>query len=147
VTHLRKIMLEELQRRHYFEGTTRYYIRHVERFARHFNCSPDRLRGDSLCESASVGKGPALIDLRELLLDGCENFFLVFQDFCQCGLVLSDCALVGEDQLLIFDDGVLVSENRFLIFYDGRLVGQDRLLIGQNFGFGHIFLSPVVCAD
>jgi integrase/recombinase XerD len=43
VTHLRKIMLEELQRRHYSEGTTRYYIRHVERFARHFNCSPDRL--------------------------------------------------------------------------------------------------------
>src|SRR5690348_10908367 len=36
-------MLEELQRRHYSEGTTHYYIRHVERFARHFNCSPDRL--------------------------------------------------------------------------------------------------------
>ena len=43
MTHLRKIMLEELQRRHYSEGTTRYYVRHVERFARHFNCSPDRL--------------------------------------------------------------------------------------------------------
>jgi site-specific recombinase XerD len=43
VTHQRKIMLEELQGRHYSEGTTRYYIRHVERFARHFNCSPDRL--------------------------------------------------------------------------------------------------------
>ena len=43
MTHLRKIMLEELQRRHYSEGTTHYYIRHVERFARHFNCSPDRL--------------------------------------------------------------------------------------------------------
>jgi hypothetical protein len=43
VTHLRKIMLEELQRRHYSQGTTRYYVRHVERFARHFNCSPDRL--------------------------------------------------------------------------------------------------------
>jgi site-specific recombinase XerD len=43
VTHLRKIMLEELQRRHYSEGTTHYYIRHVERLARHFHCSPDRL--------------------------------------------------------------------------------------------------------
>jgi hypothetical protein len=43
VTHLRKIMLEELQRRHYSEGTTHYYIRHVDRFARHFNCFPDRL--------------------------------------------------------------------------------------------------------
>jgi hypothetical protein len=27
VTHLRKIMLEELQRRHYSEATTHYYIR------------------------------------------------------------------------------------------------------------------------
>jgi site-specific recombinase XerD len=43
VTHLRKIMLEELQRRHFSEGTTRYYIRDVERFAQHFHCSPDRL--------------------------------------------------------------------------------------------------------
>jgi integrase/recombinase XerD len=43
VTHLRKIMLEELQRRNYSQATTRYYIRAVERFARHFHCSPDRL--------------------------------------------------------------------------------------------------------
>src|SRR5215467_14052976 len=37
------MMLEELQRRHYSEGTTRYYIRHVERFARYFHRPPDRL--------------------------------------------------------------------------------------------------------
>lgn len=43
MTHLRKIMLEELQRRHYSEATTRYYVRAVEAFARHFQCSPDRL--------------------------------------------------------------------------------------------------------
>jgi integrase/recombinase XerD len=43
VTHLRKMMLEELQRRHYSEATTRYYIRKVEAFARHFRRSPDRL--------------------------------------------------------------------------------------------------------
>jgi hypothetical protein len=43
VTHLRKIMLEELQRRHYSEATTQRYIRLVERFAQHFHCSPDRL--------------------------------------------------------------------------------------------------------
>ena len=44
MTHLRKMMLEELQRRHYAsEATTRYYIRAVERFAQHFHCSPDRL--------------------------------------------------------------------------------------------------------
>ena len=43
MTHLRKIMLEELQRRHYSEATIRYYVRAVERFAQHFHCSPDRL--------------------------------------------------------------------------------------------------------
>src|SRR5215471_16552905 len=36
-------MLEELQRRHYSEATTRNYIRKVEAFARYFHCSPDRL--------------------------------------------------------------------------------------------------------
>ncbi len=43
MTHLRKLMLEELQRRNYAPHTTRSYIRTVEDFARHFNCSPDRL--------------------------------------------------------------------------------------------------------
>jgi site-specific recombinase XerC len=43
VTHLRKMMLEELRRRNYAQHTTRSYIRAVEDFARHFNCSPDRL--------------------------------------------------------------------------------------------------------
>ena len=43
MTHLRKMMLEELQRRHYSEATTQRYIRLIERFAQHFHCSPDRL--------------------------------------------------------------------------------------------------------
>jgi len=43
VTHLRKMMLEELQRRNYSQLTTRSYVRVVEDFARRFNCSPDRL--------------------------------------------------------------------------------------------------------
>src|ERR1700756_6063100 len=43
MTHLRKIMLEELQRRHDSEATTQRYIRLVERFAQHFHGSPDRL--------------------------------------------------------------------------------------------------------
>jgi site-specific recombinase XerD len=43
VTHLRKMMLEELQRRNYAETTIESYIRAVEDFSRHFNCSPDRL--------------------------------------------------------------------------------------------------------
>src|SRR6266567_1495906 len=43
VTHLRKMMLEELQRRNYAENTIRHYLRAVEDFARRFNCPPDRL--------------------------------------------------------------------------------------------------------
>jgi hypothetical protein len=34
-------MLEELQRRHYSEATTKRYIRFIERFAQHFHCSPN----------------------------------------------------------------------------------------------------------
>jgi integrase/recombinase XerD len=43
VTHLRKMMLEELQRRNYAQNTIRHYIHTVEDFARRFRCSPDRL--------------------------------------------------------------------------------------------------------
>ena len=43
MTRLRKITLEELQRRNYSAETIRSYIRSVEDFARHFNCPPDRL--------------------------------------------------------------------------------------------------------
>src|ERR1700689_3244099 len=43
VTQLRKMMLQELQRRNYSQHTTRQYIRTVEDFSRRFNCSPDRL--------------------------------------------------------------------------------------------------------
>jgi integrase/recombinase XerD len=43
VTRLRKMMLDELQRRNFSEDTIRHYIRTVEDFARHFNRPPDRL--------------------------------------------------------------------------------------------------------
>jgi len=43
VTHLGKLMLEELQRRNYSEETIRSYIHAVEDFSRRFNCPPDRL--------------------------------------------------------------------------------------------------------
>ena len=43
MTHLRQIMLEELERRNYAPGTIRCYIRTVEHYSRHFHCSPDRL--------------------------------------------------------------------------------------------------------
>lgn len=43
MTHLRKMMLEELQRRNYSERTVRYYLRAVEDFARYFQRPPNRL--------------------------------------------------------------------------------------------------------
>jgi site-specific recombinase XerD len=48
MTHLRKIMLEELQRRNYSDRTIRYYLRFVERFAQHFGKSPDKLGPEHL---------------------------------------------------------------------------------------------------
>jgi len=43
VTHLRQIMLEELERRNDAPSTIRAYIRTVEHFAQHFHRSPDHL--------------------------------------------------------------------------------------------------------
>jgi len=43
VTHLRKMMLEELQRRNYAETTIDCYIRAVEDFSQRFRLPPDRL--------------------------------------------------------------------------------------------------------
>ena len=43
MTHLRKMMLEELERRNYTESTTRADIRTIEDFARYFKRPPDQL--------------------------------------------------------------------------------------------------------
>jgi integrase/recombinase XerD len=43
VTHLRKMMLEELQRRNYAQTTISSYIRIVEDFSQRFHRPPDRL--------------------------------------------------------------------------------------------------------
>ena len=43
MTHLRKMILEELLRRHYSEATTRPFVRFIKWFAQHLHCSPDRL--------------------------------------------------------------------------------------------------------
>ena len=48
MTPLRKMMLEELQRRNYSESTTRTYLHIVENFAKHFNRSPDELGPDEI---------------------------------------------------------------------------------------------------
>jgi integrase/recombinase XerD len=48
VTHLRQVMLEELQRRNYATTTVDCYIRAIERFATHVKRSPDQLNQDHL---------------------------------------------------------------------------------------------------
>ena len=48
MTHLRRVMLEELQRRNYATTTVETYIHAVEHFAKHFKRPPDRLTLDHL---------------------------------------------------------------------------------------------------
>ena len=43
MTQLRKMMLEELQRRNYSKTTVQTYLKSVQRFAEHFHTPPDRL--------------------------------------------------------------------------------------------------------
>jgi integrase/recombinase XerD len=48
VTRLRKMMLEELQRRNYSDDTIRHHLRAVTEFAEHFGKPPDKLGLDEL---------------------------------------------------------------------------------------------------
>ena len=48
MTHLRKMMLEELQRRNYSQITTRNYLRVVTEFAKYLGKSPDKLGPERL---------------------------------------------------------------------------------------------------
>ena len=43
MTHLRQLMLDELQRRNYSPSTVRCYIHAVEDFSKYFHRSPERL--------------------------------------------------------------------------------------------------------
>jgi integrase/recombinase XerD len=53
VTHLRKMMLEELERRNYTQNTTRAYLRAIEEFARYFHRPPDQLGPEQIREYVS----------------------------------------------------------------------------------------------
>jgi hypothetical protein len=48
MTHLRKLMLEELERRNYAHSTTRCYLRAIDEFARYFNRPPNQLGPDHI---------------------------------------------------------------------------------------------------
>src|SRR6202047_3690862 len=50
MTHLRKMMLEELERRNYAQTTINCYIQTVEDFARYFRRPPDQLTPDHIRE-------------------------------------------------------------------------------------------------
>jgi len=50
MTRLRQMRLEELERRHYAQGTLRGYLRAVTDFARYFHRPPDQLRPEHLRE-------------------------------------------------------------------------------------------------
>ena len=50
MTHLRKMMLEELERRNYAQTTIDCYIQTIEDFARHFRRPPDQLTPEHLRE-------------------------------------------------------------------------------------------------
>ena len=50
MTHLRKMMLEELERRNYAQTTTHLYIQTIEDFARYFKRPPDRLGPEHIRE-------------------------------------------------------------------------------------------------
>ena len=50
MTHLRKMMLEELERRNYAQTTIDCYIQTIEDFARHFRRPPDQLTPEHIRE-------------------------------------------------------------------------------------------------
>jgi integrase/recombinase XerD len=50
VTHLRKLLLEELERRNYSESTTRAYVRTIEDLSLHFHRPPDQLGPEQIRE-------------------------------------------------------------------------------------------------
>ncbi len=48
LTRLRKLMLDELERRNYTQATRRAYVLAVEQFAKHFHRPPDELGLDDI---------------------------------------------------------------------------------------------------
>jgi len=66
MTRLRRMMLEELERRNYAQGTTRCHLRAVTDFARYFYRPPDQLRPTNTRIISLIAS------YRCLLFAGCE---------------------------------------------------------------------------
>jgi integrase/recombinase XerD len=56
VTHLRKMMLEELQRRNYSQATVTTYVKVVAAFAKYFDRPPDELGPEEIRTYHSVSQ-------------------------------------------------------------------------------------------
>jgi integrase/recombinase XerD len=76
VTHLRKIMLEELQRRNHSDSTIRCYLRAVDEFAHRFGKSPDKLGLSHLRNYQ-----PHLLKSRKLAVGTVENHVAALRFF------------------------------------------------------------------
>ena len=77
MTHLRKMMLEELQRRNYAQSTVKAYLRMIQEFANHFQQPPNKLGPHHLRQYQAYlfqgrevggGHGPAACGRAPLLL-------------------------------------------------------------------------------
>ena len=98
MTHLRKMMLEELERRNYAQTTTRLYLQTIEDFARYFHRSPDQLGPEHIREyqaylfrERKLAAGTVtqrLAALRFFFIQTMKKPSLE-TDRCSCGLYLS----------------------------------------------------------
>ena len=78
MTQLRKLMLEEIQRRNFTESTRRAYLRIIEDFARHFHRPPDQLGPDHIREyTAHLFRDKKLSDNSVNQTVGALRFFFV----------------------------------------------------------------------
>ena len=72
MTRLRKMMLEELQRRNYSDDTIRHHLRAVTEFAEHFGKPPDKLglyQSNARVPARLIRRQRALDETGELTLE------------------------------------------------------------------------------
>ena len=78
MTHLRKQMLEELERRNYSETTTRAYLRTIEDLAKYFHRPPDQVTPEQIREYvAHLFRDCKLVDNTVIQHVGAMRFFFI----------------------------------------------------------------------